>query len=453
MAYDYAGYGDYSDAYYDPFVYQGVNNNSNYSYGNYSNFGNNYEYVDYKNKFFYSTYPFEKVVYLYVWAICIFLTTFANILVILVLTRRRMRNATNVILVAIAISDSLTGLVTLPPYIYFFSHYKTTEDGSGMVMVPGQWCEAFMLIKYFVSRSFHTVSIWLTVALAVQRLVSVYIPFKASTMFSIRRTLIMICVVLLLSPILHIYHVTNDKTSEHHECHWKLESNCTGGGCAYLWLVALVMHFIPCILLISLSVAMVVVMTKATAKMKRSRMISSAHKLHKRDLESRRISLIVIAVVIVFLIPEVPYGLFLFVNVIKYHSSEVLIAVKTNRLLICVYEILVVLSFHANFWIYLAMNRRFRRGLTVLFESMVVFVCALGGKFGLKYHYQRRCSESSTDTARVPQTESYTQQTAISRSNSNAKDVILNRRASRASSIGLEMKTYQFDNDKDRRLN
>lgn len=423
-----------------------------YSYGYYSHgVGDNYsayeyaEYAEYKDTFFYKSYDFEKVIYLYVWALLISLTTIANVLVILVLTRRRMRNATNVILVAIAITDTLTGMVTLPPYIYAYTRYYSPGGDYGIIGMSGKWCEAFMFIKYFVSRTFHTISIWLTVTLALQRFVSVSLPFKATSMFSIKRILILIAIVTILSPLLHVYHIQNEKTTQFSECHWKLESECTGGGCVYLWFTMLLMHFIPCILLIGLSVAMVIVMNRATKKMKRSRMITSVHKLHKRDIESRRISFIVIAVVVVFLIPEVPYGLFLMVNVIKYQTSEALLSMKTNRQLICAYEVLVVLTFHANFWIYLAMNRRFRRGLMALFESAIVCACEVVQELGVRYSYQRRYSESSTDTARPPQTESYTQQTALSRSNSNAKDVSLNRRASRASTLGLEMKTYQFD--------
>ncbi|XP_060566196.1 uncharacterized protein LOC132725132 [Ruditapes philippinarum] len=134
-------------------------------------YGGEYYYYEYgydgmKHIYYYKGFDFERPVFLYIWVVLIIVTTLANILVMVVLRRRNMRNATNTILIAVAISDSLTGLVTLPVTIHAYQHYE-----EGDLALSKHWCEAFLLIRYFINRGFHTMSIWLTVVLGFQRLI------------------------------------------------------------------------------------------------------------------------------------------------------------------------------------------------------------------------------------------------------------------------------------------
>ncbi|XP_045161739.2 neuropeptide Y receptor type 1-like [Mercenaria mercenaria] len=400
-----------------------------------------YYYDDYsygtQSIYYYEGFDFERPVFLYIWVVLIIVTTLANIIVMVVLRRRNMRNATNTILIAVAISDSMTGLVTLPVTIYAYQQYE-----EGDLALTKQWCEAFMITRYFVNRGFHTMSIWLTVVLGFQRLISVSFPFRAQTIFTIRNTVIIILVVVFLAPFLHIYHAFDKKAIEDEEygnyCKWKVETPCKES-CAYFWLIIVLMHFIPCILLVIFTITMVVMMNDATRKMKDSQMIANKANLHRRHMESKRISCIVIAVVIVFLIPEIPYGVFLLVQVCLKHSKKNLLKVKTSRAIICAYEILLVLSFHANFWIYLIMNRKFRRGLHRTFEPIESIIYAILSKFGIQRQRPRRFSDTTTSLGRSPSdAQSMPTQTVHSRiSHSNS-----------INSNALEMRTYHFNTDK-----
>jgi hypothetical protein len=252
--------------------------------------------------------------------------------------------------------------------------------------------------------------------------------------------LFIILAVVFLSPFLHIYHAFDKKAIEAedgNDCAWKVEDPCKES-CAYFWLTIILMHFLPCLLLIIFTVAMVMMMHDATKKMRDSQMISNKANLQRRNQESKRISCIVIAVVIVFLIPEIPYGIFLLVQVSLTHSKQNLLELKTSRAIICAYEILLVLSFHANFWIYLIMNRKFRRGLQRTFAPVELLLFALLRKFGVQGQVSRRYSDT-TSLARTPSdahsipTQSF--QTRLSISNS-------------ANTNTLEMKTYHFNPDK-----
>lgn len=379
------------------------------------------DYMHGDSYFYYEFFEFERPVYLYTWEILVILTTLANILVMLVLTRKSMRNATNVILIAIAVSDSLTGLVTLPSYMYAYQKYERKH----LKLTEG-WCEAFMVSKLFISKAFHTISVWLTVFLGLQRYISVSWPFRAQSMFTIPKTVLLIAAVATLSPMLHIYHLTNKKAVGT-KCAWILKDPCRGD-CAYLWMTFLLMHFIPCVLLVVMTSLMMYTLWHAETKMQESHMISNQTNLKRRAAQSRRISIIVVIVVVVFLIPEIPYGFFLLISVsLKHHGKEIM-ELHTNRAFHCAYELLLVLSFHANFWVYTIMNRKFRSGLLRSFDPCLLLVFRFLRIFGVEKTFTRRPSVSSSFGGHHdPDAATRT----MSMSNSNHST--------------LEMKTYHVD--------
>lgn len=388
-----------------------------------------YEY-DYGDEYMYPGYSFERPVYLYIWEILVVFVFLVNIVVISVLLRRKMRNATNMILAAIAISDSLTGLVTLPTYImvyqnydplqhhYYhdpnlnqsysdYTHYDNTsrngnipqpvnEYSSNSVNVSNSLadmagyqdytdhvtqapvdgyiltkslCRGFMISKYFLSKSFHTVSIFLTLFLGIQRYVSVAFPFRSQSLFSVTNTIICCIVIFCLSPILHAYHLNSEKASNG-LCQWELAEVGCGSGCAYLWFAFFVRHLIPCLALLVFTGLFIRQLRIGEKNLRR--MDSTASQLSRRVEENRRISIVVTAIVIVFLVPEIPYGVFLFNNAIeKTMNNGKDINLETNRAIHMCYEILLVLSFHANFYIYTFLNRRFRKCLYRTFVKPV----------------------------------------------------------------------------------
>jgi len=89
----------------------------------------------------------------------------ANALNIVVLTRRNMISATNCILTGLAVSDGLTMAAYLPFALRFYVLYGTeaTPTRNSLPAVR------FMLFFACFSVVVHTVSIWLTVVLAVFR--------------------------------------------------------------------------------------------------------------------------------------------------------------------------------------------------------------------------------------------------------------------------------------------
>lgn len=91
------------------------------------------------------------------------LTLFTNFLVCVVLLRREMRTPTNVLLVAMAVSDTLTAVLPTPCFVRFYTLGMYSE------WVPYRWCFAYLLLTDYLPTVMHTASIWLTLALATQR--------------------------------------------------------------------------------------------------------------------------------------------------------------------------------------------------------------------------------------------------------------------------------------------
>ncbi|XP_060588674.1 sex peptide receptor-like [Ruditapes philippinarum] len=388
------------------------------------------ENFDYGDVFMYPGYSFERPVYLYVWEILVLLTLLQNILIVLVLMQKKMRNPTNIVLSAIAISDSLTGLVTLPTYIMVFQRYDPLdydveyidqpleyENGSSLNIgnsynenstttpfvgtylmnnltgtlspvtfsnstepsnhasafapVDGYTltktlCQNFMISKYFLSKSFHTVSIFLTLFLEIQRYVAMAHPYTYDRCLNRLKVVNLYCILtFLLSPILHAFHLYKNK-ADGGLCQWALSGPGCGEDCIYLWISFIVRHFIPCVTLVIFTVLFIHQLRKGEKNFRRTD--SSSSQYTRRVSENRRISFIVTTVVVVRLIPEIPYSIFLLFNSLDVTINKGKeIDIETNRIFHLCYEICLVCSFLAHFYIYIIFNRKFRKRLYKMF--------------------------------------------------------------------------------------
>lgn len=302
-----------------------------------------YEYTDH----IYQIFDFETPVYGYIWPILVLITACCNILVIAGFLRKRMRNATNILLVSIAVSDSLTGLVTLPATIHVFSesHFALSKG----------WCEATMLTRLFISRAFHTASVWQTLILAIYRYFQLRDPVKAQQGITMPKSLILIVISYVMAFVLHIYHLVDVKIHSG-MCHWIVEEPCVGT-CIYIWCALLFGHILPSCLLVALTIGMVRRLRRFDEY---DRNEASGLKSKKKTEQFRMLTKAVVAIVVIFLVPELPYGLFYLVTVSLGHSGKAILPLKVNRLVHCIYEILMVLSFHLNFWVYCLLIRNFR---------------------------------------------------------------------------------------------
>ncbi|WAR14892.1 hypothetical protein MAR_004997 [Mya arenaria] len=119
--------------------------------------------------------------------------------------------------------------------------------------------------------------------------------------------------------------------------------------------------------------------------------------VERRERENRRATIIVIAIVIVFLIPEIPYGFFLLVSVISKHTNTAF-DLEKNRLIHAIYELTLVTSFHANFYIYTFLNSRFRAGLKRTVHYPIQTLLGRPYRWSLSRSQSGRATESQRRT-------------------------------------------------------
>ncbi|KAH8296457.1 hypothetical protein KR054_006483 [Drosophila jambulina] len=136
--------------------------------------------------------------------VCI-LGTIANTLNIIVLTRREMRSPTNAILTGLAVADLAVMLEYIPYTVhdYILSARLPREE-----QLSYSWA-CFIKFHSVFPQVLHTISIWLTVTLAVWRYIAVSYPQRNRIWCGMRTTLITIATayvvcVLVVSPWLYL---------------------------------------------------------------------------------------------------------------------------------------------------------------------------------------------------------------------------------------------------------
>ncbi|CAF1007199.1 unnamed protein product, partial [Didymodactylos carnosus] len=103
----------------------------------------------------------------------IIISTILNSLIAVVLLQRQLRSPTNILLLAIALYDTLTGLFPFPVLLYVYT-FRHCDD-----YPPFNYCWFHRINHDILPFIFHTCSIWITVALAIQRYIYVCHSEKA----------------------------------------------------------------------------------------------------------------------------------------------------------------------------------------------------------------------------------------------------------------------------------
>jgi len=142
--------------------------------------------------------PYHQTVYGFIHPVVVTATMITNCLVCAVLLRPSMRSPTSTLLVAMAFSDTLTGLLPTPCFIVFY--------GFGLYAdwVPFNWCLPYLYFTEHLPTVFHTASVWLTVALAAQRYVHVCHTGVGKRVCTVPNMLRVIGVVYALALVIHL---------------------------------------------------------------------------------------------------------------------------------------------------------------------------------------------------------------------------------------------------------
>lgn len=137
-------------------------------------------------------------------------------------------------------------------------------------------------------------------------------------------------------------------------CQWTIEDPC-GWTCVYIWCTLILNHLLPCFALVFLAFSMIRSLNNIKLQFGHTN-----NRADQRRRNHRNITLVVLLVVVIFLVPELPYGIFYLITVSLRHAGKRIFPLETNRIIHCIYELLLMVSFHLNFWVYCIMIKRFR---------------------------------------------------------------------------------------------
>ncbi|GJQ79651.1 SPR [Trypoxylus dichotomus] len=305
------------------------------------------------------------------------ITIIANTLIVVVLSKRHMRTPTNIVLIAMALCDMFTLLFPAPWLIYMYTlgnHYKP--------LWPISLCYIWFVMHEVIPNMFHTASIWLTLALAIQRYIYVcHAPMarKFCTMSNVYKCLgyIMLTAALHQSTRLvesdyegveiewnnHTVHVCN-KTTAGWIKHYITED--VYYSFYYLFRIVFV-HVIPCVALVVLNVLLFRALKRA--QQRRDMLLLKKNKKTecKKLRDSNCTTLMLIVVVTVFLIVEIPLAVVTLLHVLSSSVLSEFLDYHIAHILILFSNFFIILSYPINFAIYCGMSRQFRETFKELF--------------------------------------------------------------------------------------
>ncbi|XP_043200115.1 sex peptide receptor-like [Amphibalanus amphitrite] len=328
----------------------------------------------------YTPLAYALPLYGYVMPFLLVVTIIANTLIVVVMNRRHMRTPTNLVLMSMAISDMLTLLLPAPwlLYLYTFGNYNRPMDSVYA-------CYAYVTLTETLPSLFHTSSIWLTLALAVQRYIYVCHAAVARTWCTGPRVLKAVVWIYVLS-LLHQSTRFFDRSFVLEEiwfegevtysCRTEIPRWITHGISQdyyfgfYFGFRVLFVHMLPCISLVVFNILLFRTLQEAQAK--REMLFRDSTNKGKREckraMDSNCTTMMLIVVVSVFLIVEIPLAVVTCLHILEnLIENAKILDYDVSKALVVIINFIISLSYPINFAIYCGMSRQFRETFRDLF--------------------------------------------------------------------------------------
>ncbi|XP_057331179.1 G-protein coupled receptor dmsr-1-like isoform X2 [Microplitis mediator] len=343
--------------------------------------------------------------------VCIF-GSIANTLNIAVLTRHEMNSPTNAILTGLAVADLLVMLEYIPYASHMYLYHRSRKD----IYTYG-WA-VFVLFHSLFTQVCHTISIWLTVTLAIWRYIAVAYPQRNREWCSFQKTILAIIGAYLICPLicLPVYFTTevrskqelldsygnlanlshyNTTESTFNQTLWFVDLSDTMKANSLLNLInfcmySVVIKLIPCIALTILSLRLILALMETKKRRKLlinttlvrnldEKMRESSYDVKKGKKKSSRIldkerqtdrtTKMLLAVLLLFLLTEFPQGVLGLLSVILGSGFFRTCYVKLGEMM----DVLALINSAINFILYCAMSRQFRTIFSQLFCRWKLF--------------------------------------------------------------------------------
>ncbi|XP_071526788.1 G-protein coupled receptor dmsr-1-like [Panulirus ornatus] len=307
--------------------------------------------------------------------VCVF-GSVANVINMVVLTRRSMVSPTNAILTGLAVTD----LLVMVEYIPYTMHQYVWQGRPLASQYSWGWA-VFVLFHAGFAQVFHTISIWLTVTLAVWRYIAIAFPQKNTTWCSMTRTHTVIVAAFFCSIICNIPNYLSFTISKiEHRGQTLYIVGFSHLALAYgsllksinFWIYAVILKLLPCVALTGLSFALIRELLRAARRRAQLMKRNSSGRAADAEKQADRVTKMLLAILVLFLASEVPQGILGLLTVIP-DSGFFPCYQKLGEIM----DMLVLFNSAINFLLYCAMSQQFRDTFSELFKPCYVPVLAL----------------------------------------------------------------------------
>ncbi|XP_052228354.1 G-protein coupled receptor dmsr-1-like [Dreissena polymorpha] len=305
-------------------------------------------------------------------AVCV-VGILANIANVVVLNKKHMRTSTNIILMWLAVAD----LCTMAEYVTFaLQFYVFKEDGMPSIFhtrTYGWMC--YLLFHANFSLSMHSISIWLTIMLATFRFIYIFLYSRANKYCSTRHakmvifiiyiSAVLLCIPNYISNYWELTNVTNTVTGEN-ETVFTFSQRKYG---LYIhifdmnyWIQSMLIKLVPCVLLTILTIMLILGLRKAHHNHVQLKSQGMRNDDVEKHHEHYRTTGMLLAVVILFLIVELPQGIMTLLMIFMPELYN-----EVYNPLGDIFDIVALLNNAVNFVLYCSMSKQFRDTFIVTF--------------------------------------------------------------------------------------
>lgn len=323
--------------------------------------------------------------------ICVF-GVVANILNIVVLTRKNMQTSTNVILTGLAISDGLTMAAYIPYALLLYVIHGTRITPIRDSYRVAQFQMGYALFSVVV----HSISIWLTVTLALFRYIFIRHPRLGAQYCNMHKAKIAVIAVVIVVTLVCVPYSVNlsigsssfsdpEGLIPNGTSYYILMKNKHGYDKVLYsvnsWIQAILIKLLPSFLLTIFSILLVNTMRRAERRRKRllnnvpmseengatSTSSTTVSSRKQKKSRSNRTTKMLLAVVILFLLTETPQGVLSVMGGLDGSFFE-FIYMPLGDLL----DIITLINNGINFVLYCTMSKQFRDTFLKLFLKNVL---------------------------------------------------------------------------------
>ncbi|XP_014676773.1 PREDICTED: sex peptide receptor-like [Priapulus caudatus] len=294
----------------------------------------------------------------------------SNVLNLVILTRKNMITPTNSILTGLAVADMLVMLSSLP--FSLFWHILFLRPAWKPLSGSFGW-NVFMVFHMQLTVLCHTISIWLTVLLAVFRYIAISYPSHSRTWCNLQRATQAISIAYAASLVLCIPNYLNYDVQASGDnvttSYTPVFSSYAVANDALLknmnfWIYGVIVKLIPCIALTMLSSLLMRALYTAN---ERKQKLASKTGRQESDKTCDRTTRMLLVILLLFLITEFPQGILSLLSGILGDEFFSNVYVPLGDLM----DIIALANCAVNFILYCTMSKQFRETFRDTFKPGV----------------------------------------------------------------------------------